>query len=288
MTLAQLIPLMINISIFLIVFALGLKTEKGDLVYLLDRRSLMVRSILSMNVIMVVVAVAIAALFDLAPAIEIALVALAISPVPPILPTKQEKAGGSASYAISLLAAASIAAIVLAPLAVGLVGKVFGVAVGISAGKIASIVLISVIVPLLLGIIVRTYLPRTASRIARPLSLAATALLVIAALPALFSAWSAIWAMVGNGVVVVLAAFTLIGMAVGHLLGGPDEEDRTVLALATGTRHPGVAIAIASLNFPDEKAALAVVIYHLVIGAIVSLPYVNWRRNAAISAGWKG
>ncbi|RVD53736.1 hypothetical protein EN746_08400 [Mesorhizobium sp. M8A.F.Ca.ET.023.02.2.1] len=51
-----------------------------------------------------------------------------------------------------------------------------------------------------------------------------------------------------------------------------------MLALATGTRHPAVAMAIASLNFPDEKAALAVMLWHLVIGAIVSIPYVRWRR----------
>ena len=39
----------------------------------------------------------------------------------------------------------------------------------------------------------------------------------------------------------------------------------------------GVAIAIANFNFPNEKAVLAVVFYHLVIGAIVSVPYVKWR-----------
>src|SRR5690606_37658987 len=115
-------------------------------------------------------------------------------------------------------------------------------------------VLVSIVAPLALGIVIRAYLPTVATRIARPVSIAGTVLLVMALLPVLFTATSAIWEMIGDGVVIVLAAFTLIGLLVGHLLGGPGEEDRTVLALATSTRHPGVAIAIASLNFPDEKA----------------------------------
>lgn len=284
MTLAQMIPLMISISIFLIVFALGLKTEKGDAVYLLARPSLLIRSILSMNVVMAATAAAVAAILDLAPAIEIALVALAISPVPPILPNKQRKAGGSASFAIGLLVAASIASIVLAPIAVSLLGYLFGREAGIPAGRIAGIVLVSVIIPLALGIAVRAWLPGIAGRLARPASLAGTALLALAALPVLFTATPALRELIGNGVVAVLIAFTLTGLLVGHLLGGPEPGHRTVLALATGTRHPGVAIAIAGLNFPDETATLAVVLCHLVIGTIVSFPYVRWRSSIAIHA----
>jgi predicted Na+-dependent transporter len=52
------------------------------------------------------------------------------------------------------------------------------------------------------------------------------------------------------------------------------------LALATGARHPGVAIAIASVNFPDGRSLLAVVLYHLIFAAIVSVPYVMWRTRS--------
>lgn len=289
MTLAQIIPLVINISIVLIVFALGLKTERGDAVYLLSRPGLLVRSIFSMNIVMVAVAMAIAALFDLPFVVELALIALAISPVPPILPTKQQKAGGSASYAISLLVFASLAAIVLTPLTATLAGALFGRQTGISSWAISKIVLVSVIAPLLVGIAVRFWSSELAARLARPISIAGTALLVVAVLPVLFTATTTIWSLVGNGVALALVVFTLIGLAVGHFLGGPEPENRAVLALATGTRHPGVAIAIASLNFPDEKAVLAVVLYHLVIGAIISIPYVKWSRaRIAASEGRVG
>jgi len=279
MTLAQIIGFAINASMFLIVFALGLRATFNDVTYLFRRPGLFVRSILSMNIVMLVIAVLLSLLFNLHPVIKIALVSLAVSPVPPVLPDKQEKAGGSASYTIGLLAATALVSTVLVPLAIGLLGSSFNIDMHEPASGIASVVLISILVPLLAGVTIRHFAPDLARRVERPIARFATLLLVVAVVPVLFIAWHPISALVGNGVVVILVLFTLIGVAVGHFLGGPDPDNRTVLALATGTRHPGVALAIASLNFPDEKAVMAVVLYHLVIGAIVSVPYVRWRTR---------
>ncbi len=281
MTLAHLLVLTIKVSLLVLVFTIGLSARREDTLYLSRHRMLLLRSILAMNVVMVAVAATIAALFDLPRPVSIALVVLAISPVPPILAKKQRGAGGSSSYTIGLLVAASLVAIVLAPLAVKIVGLAFGYDTGISPLEIGFIELTSVLAPLAAGIAVRHYAPAFADRIARPVSLAGTVLLVAASLPVLFIAWPVVWSMMGNGVAVALVAFTLIGLFVGHQLGGPEPRDRTVLALAAGTRHPGIAMAIASTNFPDERAALAVVLYHLVIGTVVSLPYIKWRRSAA-------
>ena len=40
------------------------------------------------------------------------------------------------------------------------------------------------------------------------------------------------------------------------LARGPDPEDRVVLALSTASRHPGVALAIATANFPQETSVM--------------------------------
>ena len=69
------------------------------------------------------------------------------------------------------------------------------------------------------------------------------------------------------------------GLAAGHLLGGPQSEDRTALALSTSSRHPAVALAMASANFPDQKLIPAAILLYLIVNAIVSLPYLAWRRH---------
>jgi BASS family bile acid:Na+ symporter len=261
------------------VFALGLRATVDDLLYLVRRPGKLARSILAMNVIMFVLAVTVALLFPLALDVEIALIALAISPVPPILPGKQTKAGGTESFAISLLVVTSIVAIVLVPLSTEIVGRIFGTEVHMPISRVVPPVAVTVIVPLVLGVIVCRFMPALAERIGKPISRVALALLLVACVPVVFTSGATFWGEIGNGVVVLLALFTIVGIVVGHLLGGPESDDRTVLALATGTRHPGVAMGIASLNFPDHKAVLAVMLWHLVIGGIVSIPYVRWRKS---------
>lgn len=286
MTAQQLITLGITASIVALVFALGLRAEGGDLLYLLKRPGKLIRSLLAMNVIMLIFAIVVALLFPLPLEVEIALIALAVSPVPPILPGKQTKAGGTQSYAISLLAVASVAAIVLVPISIEIVRSIFQGDFHMPIARVVPPVLMTVIAPLVLGVVVRKLLPALAERLARPISLLALILLVVAVIPVVITSGMTFWNLVGNGAVVVLVLFTAVGLGVGHLLGGPEPDDRTDLALATGIRHPGVAMAIASLNFPDAKAALAVMLWHLVIGAIVAIPYVRWRKSVhARSAG---
>jgi len=291
MTLVDIIGMAIRGSIFLLVFAIGLDATIREVSYLVRRPGLLARSLLSMNVVMLAFAIAVVLLFKLEPEVKIALVALAVSPVPPILPKRQAKAGGSHDYAIGLLAAAAAAAIILVPAAIALVGRIFGRTAYVPSGKVAVIVLITVLVPLLAGALARRFFPEFAKSAMRPISLVAMILLVAASLPILFVAGKAMWALVGNGTIVCLALFTIAGLITGHALGGPDPGHRTVLALATGVRHPGVALAIASINFPDHKAVAAAIVLYLIVAVLISTPYVKWRvrqRAAAETAAAAG
>src|SRR5262249_36420173 len=116
MDLAELVVLGIKISIVLIVFGLGLKSTPSDVVYLARRPALLARSLLSMNVITPLLAAAIVAAFSLKPAVEVALVVLSISPVPPILPIKQTRLSANKSYIYGLLFTEALLSIILIPL----------------------------------------------------------------------------------------------------------------------------------------------------------------------------
>ena len=253
MTAAQFIGLTINASMFLIVFALGLSATLDDVTYLFRRPGLLFRSILAMNFVMLAFALGLILLFQPSAPIKIALVALALSPVPPVLPAKELKAGGSRAYTLGLLVAAAIVSIVLVPVALELLGREAGVHMHMPIEKVTSVVLLSVIVPLILGVALRHFMPDFARRIAHPVSIFATILLVVAFLPVLFIVAPKFWALIGTGVMLSLIGFTLVGLTVGHLLGGPDPDDRTVLGLAAGTRHPGIAMAIASITFRKRR-----------------------------------
>ena len=286
MNLATLIPLALKASIFLNVFALGLNARAQDATCLLRDPGRLARSLLSMFVVMPLFAATIAYAFDLHPAVKIALVALAVAPIPPLLPKRLLKAGGQSSYVIGLLVAAALISILFTPLAVDLLGKALSAPARIPPATIIRLVLMTVLVPLGAGMLVRRIAPKFAERGAAPVAYVATALLIATLVPITLTSWPGIESLLGNGTLVAIVAFVLAGLAAGHLLGGPNPEDRSVQALATASRHPGIAMAIASASFPAQKLTPAAILLYLFVSAIVSIPYIAWRKR--VRAGKQG
>jgi BASS family bile acid:Na+ symporter len=279
----QLVVLALQVSIAATVLGFGLRTTMGGLLYLVRRPGLLARSLLAMLVIMPIVAVVLTWAFAFRHAIEVALVALSISPVPPLLPNREGKAGGQASYGIALMALTAALSIVFVPLAIETLERVFGRPFGVPASTIVSMMLAMILVPLAIGVAIRTLAPGVADRIADPVANFARALLVLGALPLLLTTLPAIWHLVGDGAIAAYALFVTAGLAIGHLLGGPEPDHAVVLALSTACRHPAIAFAIASANFPEERFGAAILLY-LIVNIVVCIPYLGWRRRQLAAA----
>jgi BASS family bile acid:Na+ symporter len=281
MTAQELLVLMIRISIILTVFGFGLQATMADVLYLYRRPSLLARSLVAMFVVMPVAAIVMAKLFDLRPSVEIILTALAISPLPPLLPRKETKGGGHTQYALGLMVIIGVLSIAIVPIAARLVGVLFGQTISMSAGAVARITVTMVVLPLAAGLIVRASLPTVAERVARPAGRVAGALLAISILVILVAALPAALALIGNGTLVAMLVFVVVGLIAGHLLGRPQEDHETVLAVATGARHPAIALAIARGNFPDEPDLVAALLLYLLVSAAVGAAYMAWQRRQA-------
>lgn len=287
MSLQAMIMLAMQLSIIATIFGFGLEASRADLLYVVTRPGRLARSVFAMFVVMPLLAVALAQAFDFTPAVEIALVALAISPIPPLLPRKQDKAGGRASFALGLMVTMALLSIAFIPIACQLLGHFYGREFSMGLVPIVTLILKVVVLPLLAGMLFRRWQPRLADRIAKPMQIIATIVLTACALAIVVASWHAISAEAGNGTLVAIVAFILVGLVAGHLLGGPNPEDRTVLALSTSSRHPGIAIAMATANFPGNRAITAAILLYLLVNIVVSVPYVMWQRRrlrAAIPA----
>jgi BASS family bile acid:Na+ symporter len=273
MSLQTLILFVLKASILLNVFAIGLKAGVHDATYMFRRPGKLAKALLAMNILMPLFAVAFVLAFHLKHAVEVALVALAVSPVPPILPRKLRKAGATESDTIGLLVAVGILAIVFVPAAMEILERVFHVPLRMTFASVAALIFITIILPLALGIAVHTLAPVAADRLVNPIAKIASIALLLSAVVILFSGAPAIWELTGNGTLVAIAAFVLVGLLIGHFVGGPKPENRTGLALATASRHPGIAIALAVANFPEEKLAISAVLLYLLVNILVSIPY---------------
>lgn len=228
-----------------------------------------------MNILMPLIAVAIVKGFDLSPAMRIALIAMSVSPVPPILSQKQLKVGGDPDYVFGLLVSAVSFSIFFVPFSIGSIAPWFGVDVAIPMDEIARIVFFTTLIPLASGVVVRYLAPRFADRYAVSLSRAAGVMLLVCLLPIFVVSWPAIAAIAKSGSMTAIILFCALGLAVGHFLGGPSPVHRYVLALATSMRHPGVAIAIGHLGFAQQKTVPAAVLLIVLVGAVASSIYLR-------------
>jgi len=277
----QIVVLALQASIFLTVFSFGLRARWTDILTIVRQPGKLVRSLVSLFVVMPLVAVFLDKTFDLRQPVKIALAALAISPIPPIFPIQAGKAGGPRAFTLGLLETAALLSIVVVPLALELLQRAFDQPLAITPWAVARLALITVLVPILAGMTFRSMAPAVADRIARPVMIVAAVLLGAGSLVILFVSMPAIKRLIGDGTLLAMAAFAAVGLVTGHLLGGPDPHERAVLALSSACRHPGIALAIATANYPAEQLAPAAVLLYVLIAAAICFPYVTWQHRRA-------
>lgn len=289
MTIATLLPLVLKTSLALLVLALGLVATVQDVTYLFRRPRELLRAMLAIFLVMPVAAVALAYWFVPSQVVRIGLIALSLSPLPPTFPRKALTQGGRLSYTCGLLVTATLVAVVVIPLALEIIQRAFGVPLSMGPGAVFALGFRSLLLPLLVGIVIHRFFPAFAQRAAGPVAKVAFIVLLVAIIPILIKVWPAMVSLIGNGTILVMVVFVLIGLTVGHFLGGPDPEDRTVLVISTAMRHPAIAIAIAHANFPDQKLAPAAILLYLLVSVIAMAPYLRWaKRQGGGEAGKQG
>lgn len=275
-----------TLSIFLSVLTVGMAATREDLQCVLGRPAQLFRALLAINVLGPTIAVIVCKTFSLHPALIVGLVTLSLAPIgalfaQSVLPLVTPGRGG---YIRGLFFASTILSVILTPLAVEVVqlfGSGDGPAVHLSPLTVGQVVVGSVLLPLGVGFVIGKRWPEAKSWIP-PLRTTSSILLLACAIPVLVAAWPHLGSLVREGTLTAIALIALAGLAAGHLLGGPDEDHRTVLAFASVSRHPGVAMAIAGMT--GEPLAPAGVLLALLVSEIAVTPYKLWRKRLRASA----
>ena len=76
-----------------------------------------------------------------------------------------------------------------------------------------------------------------------------------------------------------------VGLAFGHVLGGPDPQTRSALAIAILHVTLGIALILAQANFPEATLVGPAVLLYLLVNAVVAVLYLLWikRRQSQFS-----
>ncbi len=273
-----------GVSLAVLVFGSGLGARFAAVTDLLRRPGLLVRSLVAVLVLVPVLAVVLVWAFDLNHEVAIALAALSISPLPPLLPGRGEKAGGRAEYGLSLVLILAVLAVPVIAIAAVIMEGLFGRDYVVTPWAIGRLLIVSILMPLLAGMAVARVSPSTAVRLSGPIEKVQRWLLPIAMIALLISAAPQMLSLIGNHTLAAVGIFVVGSFAIGHLLGGSDRRDAAVLAYAASCRHPATALTLASANFPNTDEHAAVALYGLMTAA-VGAAYALWLRRHRAVAG---
>ena len=275
-------------ALFLIMFALGLNLRDNHFDLIRNRSALLLRVLLGTCVLVPVVAMIILWLplsFELSQPARLSIALMAVCPSAPLTLRKAGKAGGNAQMAGYLQMAAAIAAIISIPLMAELFTTVFkGQGWEIRPMQVAMNVGQVQILPLLLGLFLRRWLPAWAegaepffNKLANLLLLLVLVVILVKAFPLLIP-----FARKNLLALALMAVMVIASLLIGYLLAGPDPKERTTVSLVTSMRNPGLALLFAQINAPQMLELKLSILTYLVLTIIFSIPFLNWRKRLAM------
>lgn len=282
---AQSPPLLVSATLFAIMFALGVGLPLDGLSRWQQHRGLLLRGLIGTCLL---VPVAAALLLWLPPTTALSqparfsIALMAVCPSAPLLMRKAGKQGGDRILAALLQVTAALAAIITIPLLVSGFTRIFAVeGWQVQSHHVAAQVAAVQLLPLLLGVAVRRFAPRWATRLETPLDRFSNGLLLLLVLAVLWKTAPLLVTFIGANLIAlpVMAALVFISLVLGYGLSNRVPHLGITLALATSMRNPGLALLLAGTYAPEFPAIKLGILVYLLITVLLSIPFLKWQRR---------
>lgn len=265
-------------TLFTIMFDLGLAIVPGEFRWVLRRPGLMAKSTFAVIVGVPAAAWLVVRVLDLPRAAEVGIMLMAISPGAPVALRRSLGAGGHRSFAPALQIAIVTLAVVSMPLYIAGLDEYYAASATVDPGHLARQVLVAQLVPLGLGMFMTKFAPRISAWLEPRLAKVGGLMLLLLLALALLDIWKPV-VTAGWRVSLAIALVTALAIAIGHALGGPDPATRTATGISCAARNPGLALLVATLN-NAAPPIVATVLAYLVIAGLTLIPYVVWRKRS--------
>lgn len=280
MSINQMTSLLVTVTVFEMMVAVGLGLKLAQLTPVAREWRLLARAALANYVLAPALVLGLSLLFHAQSLITIGLLLFAACPGGPYGPPFTAMAKGNVPIAVGLSVLLAGSSPFVAPLLLRyLVPLMTGGAVvkEIDVLYVIGTLLLTILIPLIIGMVVRARRPELADRLKTPatrLSVVLNLLMVVSITVVQFHLLASI-GVSGFAVMVLLAIANLV---VGWLMGGPGSNSRTTMAFTTAARNTGTGLVIATASFPGTAALAAALAFALVQTVAVALLALGWRR----------
>ena len=273
----------VTVVVFSQMLAIGINQSFQDIMFLWRQPELLMRSLLAVIVLVPSVVGLLLWAFDLPAAVATGLALLAASPGAPLMTKRTQMAAGDSTYAVSLQLKLALLAVVITPLTLAIFYALFElVTERVTPYKVALQVAEVTFLPVVIGMLVQRFVPRFIDRIAKVVRVVANLLFLVlfVVLIALLAIKPDLRAMLNLGWLPTAAIIIMVvvSLGIGHILGGPTREKRSVLAIASIARNVGLALFIAGLSDYGENIIPTIMTY-TILGAIMAVPYAVWSKR---------
>ena len=275
-------PVLLEASIVTLVFGLALRGTRRELMYLGCRPRLLLRTFVAMNVLSPLLVMSALSALGLSSAAIVGATLLVISPGVPLVSQAGLKTSDRSELILAASAMAAVLSVLTVPIWLGVVSQLYLPDASIAPMAVIRLVATLFVLPLALAVILRRLAPSLA-RASGPLVLISDIILLLSVLT-VSGHLAPAFRQLGVDTAVAIAGVSVGVLFIGHLAGGRDASDRSVLGVMSGMRHPGLALLIAKYNF-DGDLVLPAVVASVLIGFLVTLAYAYWRRQRRRAGG---
>jgi BASS family bile acid:Na+ symporter len=273
-----LLLIIVKVTIFSLMLATGINLSLEKMLSLWRKPALLFRALLAVVVLVPLVVIFLLKLFNLPLEVMIGLAFLAASPGAPLTTKRSQMAGARFRYSASLQLTLALLAVVITPLTLAIFAILFQrIPDKITLLEVAKQVTMVQFLPVTLGLLLQKFGSKYAVAIAQPLTFIANALFLllivlacIVGLPLMFKVWG--WPLVAIAIMVIAS------LGIGHALGGPDDDKRSILAISCLARNVGLALFIAILN-DVERQVIPTLVAYLIVGAVLGVFYSIWNKR---------
>lgn len=272
----------------LLMFDLGLSLEGKDFLLVFRRPRAILAGMLGQLILLPLLALGVTWVLNLPPVFTIGVMLIACCPGGSSSNVFSKLANGDVALSVSMTAVSSVVTLVTMPLIMSWVSASYGRAVDIHlpVGNLLVQNLLTMLLPIIAGILVRRFRAKTAAAISKVLSKLAFPLLML--LAGIFFVGNreviiANFARLGVLVTAMLMAAVLLAALLCVVFGLHRTERRTIV-IEVGMQNAAQAIAVATspFVFNDAEIAVPAIIYALMMN-IVLLVYVFMLRVVASS-----
>ena len=261
--------------------ATGLSLTVAQIAQPLKNARLVILALLANFVLVPLLAYGITLVIPLDQPLQIGLIILATVAGAPFLVKEVQASKGDLSLGVGLMFLLMIVTIVYVPLVLPLLLP----GVEVNPWDIAKSLIMTMLIPIVLGLMYRSYSPDNALEWAPLLNKVSGVALLLMLVTGLGLNISNIIDLIGSRGFLALLLFVTGSLAIGFVLGGRDPAVRSVLGLGTAQRNVAAAILVSTLNFPGTMTIPFVLVASMVLPLIL-IPTARWlgaRSEAAES-----